>query len=73
MRFAAILDGTSGGAARQAQALGGFLHEGLSGDLAGETLVFYRTTTKRRGSSSWRRPVPYGSSRRQRGGPSGSR
>ena len=42
MRFAAILDGTSGGAARQAQALGGFLHEGLSGDLAGETLVFYR-------------------------------
>jgi electron transfer flavoprotein alpha subunit len=41
VRFAAILDGTSGAAARQAQALGGFLREGLSGDLAGETLVFY--------------------------------
>ena len=41
MRFAAILDGTIGTAAQQAQALGGFLREGLSGDLAGETLVFY--------------------------------
>ncbi|MCX6362965.1 MAG: FAD-binding protein [Actinobacteria bacterium] len=42
MRFAAILDGTSGAAAQQARALGGFLREGLSGDLAGETLVFYQ-------------------------------
>jgi len=42
MRFAAILDGTTGAAARQAQALDGFLREGLSGDLAGETLVFYQ-------------------------------
>lgn len=42
MRFAAVLDGTSGTATRQAQALGGFLREGLSGDLAGETLVFYQ-------------------------------
>ena len=41
MRFAAILDGASGAAAQQAQALGAFLREGLSGDLAGETLVFY--------------------------------
>ena len=42
MRFAAVLDGTTGAAVRQAQALGGFLREGLSGDLAGETLVFYQ-------------------------------
>ena len=41
MRFAAILDGTLGTAAQQARALGGFLREGVSGDLAGETLVFY--------------------------------
>ena len=41
MRFAAILDGTIGTAPRQAQALGGLLREGLSGDLVGETLVFY--------------------------------
>ena len=41
MRFAAILDGTLGTAPQQAQALGAFLSEGLSGDLAGETLVFY--------------------------------
>jgi len=47
MRFAAILDGTSAAAARQAQALGAFLHEGLSGDLAGETLVFYREDRER--------------------------
>jgi electron transfer flavoprotein alpha subunit len=42
MRFAAILDGTTGAAAQQAQALDGFLREGLNGDLAGETLVFYQ-------------------------------
>ena len=42
MRFAAILDGTTGAAVRQAGALGGFLREGMSGDLAGETLVFYQ-------------------------------
>ncbi len=41
MRFAAILDETMGNAAQQAHALGRFLREGLSGDLAGETLVFY--------------------------------
>jgi electron transfer flavoprotein alpha subunit len=41
VRYAAILDGTIGTAARQAQALGGFLREGLTGDLAGETVVFY--------------------------------
>jgi electron transfer flavoprotein alpha subunit len=41
MRFAAILDGTLGTAPQQARALGGFLREGLSGDAAGETLVFY--------------------------------
>ncbi len=41
MRFAAILDGTTGVAAQQARALGAFLREGLSGDLAGDTLVFY--------------------------------
>ena len=42
MRFAAILDGTLGAAPQQASALAGFLREGLSGDLAGETLVFYQ-------------------------------
>jgi len=42
VRFAAILDGTLGAAPQQAQALAGFLREGLSGDLAGETLVFYQ-------------------------------
>jgi len=41
MRFAAILDGTLGGGAQQAQALGGFVREGMAGDLAGETLVFF--------------------------------
>lgn len=41
MRFAAILDGTRGAADSQAQALAGFLRDGLSGDLDGETLVFY--------------------------------
>lgn len=41
MRFAAILDGTIGAAAQQAHALGGFLREGLMGDLVGETRVFY--------------------------------
>jgi len=41
MRSAAILDGTIGAATQQAQALGGFLREGLVGDLVGETLVFY--------------------------------
>ncbi|HET6496699.1 MAG TPA: FAD-binding protein, partial [Thermoleophilia bacterium] len=41
MRFAAILDGTLDTAARQAQALAGFLRGGLSGDINGETLVFY--------------------------------
>ena len=42
MRFTAVLDGTTGAAVRQAGALGGFLREGMSGDLAGETLVFYQ-------------------------------
>ena len=42
MRFAAILDGTTGAAVRQAGALGGFLREGMNGALAGETLVFYQ-------------------------------
>jgi electron transfer flavoprotein alpha subunit len=41
MRSAAILDGTLGTAARQAQALAGFLREGLSGDPVTETLIFY--------------------------------
>ena len=41
MRFAAILDGTLGGGAQQAQALGGFVREGMAGDLAGETLIFF--------------------------------
>jgi electron transfer flavoprotein alpha subunit len=41
MRFAAILDGTLGTAPQQAGALCGFLRVGLSGDAAGETLVFY--------------------------------
>jgi electron transfer flavoprotein alpha subunit len=41
MRSAAILDGTLGTAARQAQALAGFLCEGMSGDPVAETLVFY--------------------------------
>lgn len=41
MRSAAILDGTLGTAARQAQALAGFLREGLSGDPVAETLIFY--------------------------------
>ncbi|MCX6371532.1 MAG: FAD-binding protein, partial [Actinobacteria bacterium] len=42
MRFVAILDGTTGGGARQARALNGFLSNGLSGAATGETLVFYR-------------------------------
>ena len=41
MRFAAVLDGTTGTAELQARALGGFLRAGLTGDLTGETLVFY--------------------------------
>ena len=41
MRFSALLDGTIGTAPQQAQALGGFLRDGLGGDLAGETLVLY--------------------------------
>jgi electron transfer flavoprotein alpha subunit len=41
VRYLAILDGTSGAAPRQAQAIGAFLSEGLTGELAGETLVFY--------------------------------
>jgi len=41
VRSAAILDGTLGTAARQAQALAGFLREGLSGDPVAETLIFY--------------------------------
>ena len=42
MRFVALLDGTTGGGARQARALNGFLRSGLSGDATGETLVFYQ-------------------------------
>jgi len=42
VRFVAILDGTTGGGARQARALNGFLRNGLSGDATGETLVFYQ-------------------------------
>jgi len=41
LKFAAILNGTIGTAAQQAQALSGLLSEGLGGDLAGETLAFY--------------------------------
>jgi electron transfer flavoprotein alpha subunit len=41
MRLAAVLDGTTGTAELQARALGGFLRAGLTGDLTGETLVFY--------------------------------
>ena len=48
MRFAAILDGTMGTAHRQAQALAGFLRDGLSGDMDGETLVFYHDKADRR-------------------------
>jgi electron transfer flavoprotein alpha subunit len=42
MRFAAVLDGTIGTAAQQARVLGGLLHGGMTGDLVGETLAFYR-------------------------------
>jgi len=48
MRFAAILYGTIGTATQQAQALGGFLREGLIGDLVGETLVFYHDERDRK-------------------------
>jgi electron transfer flavoprotein alpha subunit len=48
VRFAAILDGTMGTADRQAQALAGFLRDGLSGDMDGETLVFYHDKADRR-------------------------
>jgi electron transfer flavoprotein alpha subunit len=41
MRAAAVLYGTMSTAAQQAQALGGFLREGLSGVPVGETLIFY--------------------------------
>jgi electron transfer flavoprotein alpha subunit len=41
VRFAALLDGTVATAAVQAQALAGFLGDGLRGDLAGETFVLY--------------------------------
>ena len=41
MKTVAILDGTSGGGARQARALGGFLREGCSGEPVAETLIFY--------------------------------
>jgi electron transfer flavoprotein alpha subunit len=41
VRFTAVLDGTTGGAGRRAAALSAFLREGLSGEAAGETLVFY--------------------------------
>ena len=41
MRYAAVLDGTRGTAEQQARTLGGFLHEGLTGAAAGETLVLY--------------------------------
>ena len=41
MRLVAVIDGTTGGAERQARALGGFLREGLRGDVAAETLAFY--------------------------------
>ena len=41
MRSVAILDGTLGAVDRQAQALSGFLREGLSGDPVAETLILY--------------------------------
>jgi electron transfer flavoprotein alpha subunit len=41
VRFVAILDGTLGTAPQQAQALSAFLRDGLIGEPAGETLVFY--------------------------------
>jgi electron transfer flavoprotein alpha subunit len=42
VRFAAILDGTLGTAAQQARALTGFLRDGAAGEMAGETVIFYR-------------------------------
>jgi len=54
VRFAAILDGTSGAAQEQAAALGAFIRDGLTGGLAddggpaGETVVFYRDDDARR-------------------------
>ena len=41
MRLAAVLDGTIGSAERQARALGAFLREGVRGDLAAETVLFF--------------------------------
>ena len=41
MRLAAVLDGTIGSTERQARALGAFLREGVLGDLAAETVLFY--------------------------------
>ena len=41
MRVIAVIDGTTDGAEGQTRALGGFIREGLTGDVAGETLVFY--------------------------------
>jgi electron transfer flavoprotein alpha subunit len=42
VRSALILDGTLGTAAQQAQALSGFVCQGLAGDPPAETLVFYQ-------------------------------
>ena len=41
MRLAAVLNGTIGSTERQARALGAFLREGVLGDLAAETVLFY--------------------------------
>ena len=47
MRLIAVIDGTADGAEGQTRALGGFLREGLTGDVAGETLVFYEDARAR--------------------------
>jgi electron transfer flavoprotein alpha subunit len=69
VKYTAVIDGTIGTAPRQAQALGAFLRDGLSGDVVGETVVFYRddrdrerlvelspTRDVRLVRAAWRRP-----------------
>lgn len=47
MKVLAVVDGTTGAGLRQAQALAGFLQDGLSGDVQAETLVFYSDQRER--------------------------
>jgi len=47
VRSIAILDGVNGDAERQSRALGAFLADGLTGDLATETLIFYHDERER--------------------------